>query len=225
MTAVGLGILAGAAVAVTWGAWVWVALALLAVGLALLAVEAFLVPGFGVPGVLGLVALGAGAVVALAGAGGVDGEALGQAGANLALAGLAAAMGGVLLWRFGRGRRRRLARAFPGLVLRADVGGAPGTGGIGGAGNAGRGPRARLRGAQGVALSDLRPAGFARIGGARLDVVTRGEYVAAGEPVEVVADEGYRRVVRRLASRSERSERSEPAVEAPTRRRKGVAAP
>ena len=117
--------------AVTWGAWVWFALALLAVGLALLAVEAFLVPGFGVPGVLGLVALGAGAVVALTGAGVVDGEALGQAGANLALAGLAAAMGGALLWRYGRGRRRRLARAFPGLVLRADVGGAGGAGGAG----------------------------------------------------------------------------------------------
>ena len=70
-----------------------------------------------------------------------------------------------------------------------------------------------------MALSDLRPAGFARLGGARVDVVTRGEYVAAGEPVEVVADEGYRRVVRRLAPRSE------PAVEAPARRQKGVAEP
>jgi membrane-bound serine protease (ClpP class) len=216
MTVEGLGFLAGAAVAATWGAWVWVALALLAVGLALLAVEAFLVPGFGVPGVLGLVALGAGAVVALAGAGVVDGGALGQAGANLALAGLAAVVGGALVWRFGRGRRRRLARALPGFVLRADVGGA------GGARGAGGGPRATLEGAQGVALSDLRPAGFARLGGARVDVVTRGEYVAAGEAVEVVADEGYRRVVRRLAARSECSE---PAVEAPARRQKGVAQP
>jgi membrane-bound serine protease (ClpP class) len=205
MTAEGLGFLAGAAVAATWGVWVWVALALLAVGLTLLAVEAFLVPGFGVPGVLGLIALGAGTVVALTGTGAVDGEALRRAGASLALAALAVAMGGALFWRFGRGRRRRLARAFPGLVLRA--------------GGAGGGPPAGLRGAQGVALSDLRPAGFARLGGARVDVVTRGEYVAAGEPVEVVADEGYRRVVRRPAPRSE------PAGAAPARRRKGVAVP
>ncbi len=52
-----------------------------------------------------------------------------------------------------------------------------------------------------MALSDLRPAGFARVdgpGAARVDVVTGGEYVTAGEPVEVVADEGYRRVVQRL---------------------------
>ena len=54
-----------------------------------------------------------------------------------------------------------------------------------------------LLGATGVALSDLRPGGFARIRDARVDVITRGEYIPAGEPIEVVADEGYRRVVRR----------------------------
>jgi membrane-bound serine protease (ClpP class) len=49
-----------------------------------------------------------------------------------------------------------------------------------------------------VALSDLRPGGYARIGDERVDVVTRGDYVTAGEPIEVISDEGYRRVVRRL---------------------------
>jgi membrane-bound serine protease (ClpP class) len=50
-----------------------------------------------------------------------------------------------------------------------------------------------------VALSDLRPGGFARIADERVDVVSRGEYITAGAPIEVVADEGYRRVVRRRA--------------------------
>ena len=76
-----------------------------------------------------------------------------------------------------------------------------------------------------MALSDLRPAGFARLGGARVDVVTRGEYVAAGEAVEVVADEGYRRVVRPRRVVRRPVSRSKPAVEAPARRRKGVAEP
>jgi membrane-bound serine protease (ClpP class) len=53
----------------------------------------------------------------------------------------------------------------------------------------------------GVALSDLRPSGYARIGNRRVDVVTRGDYIATGEPIEVIADEGYRRVVRRVAQR------------------------
>jgi membrane-bound serine protease (ClpP class) len=53
-------------------------------------------------------------------------------------------------------------------------------------------------GAVGVALTDLRPAGVAEIAGRRVDVVTEGEYLRAGEAVEVLVDEGYRRVVRKL---------------------------
>jgi membrane-bound serine protease (ClpP class) len=49
-----------------------------------------------------------------------------------------------------------------------------------------------------VALSDLQPGGFSRIHGERVDVVTQGDFVLAGEPIEVVKDEGYRRVVPRL---------------------------
>lgn len=57
--------------------------------------------------------------------------------------------------------------------------------------------RGTLVGHEGVALSDLRPAGVARIDGHRLDVITEGEWLAAGDAVLVIADEGYRRVVRR----------------------------
>jgi membrane-bound serine protease (ClpP class) len=52
-----------------------------------------------------------------------------------------------------------------------------------------------------VALSDLRPAGYARIDGVRVDVVTDGGYIAAGSPIEVIADQGYRRVVRSVTPR------------------------
>ena len=50
-------------------------------------------------------------------------------------------------------------------------------------------------------MSDLRPGGIARIDGERIDVVSRGDYISAGEPIEVISDEGYRRVVRRLEAR------------------------
>ena len=52
-----------------------------------------------------------------------------------------------------------------------------------------------LLGKTGVALSMLRPAGIATIEGNRLDVVTRGEMIDAGSPVEVVEIEGNRIVV------------------------------
>ena len=55
-----------------------------------------------------------------------------------------------------------------------------------------------LAGARGVALTDLRPGGYATIDGRRVDVVTGGEYISAGDPVELVADHGYRRIVRRV---------------------------
>lgn len=49
----------------------------------------------------------------------------------------------------------------------------------------------------GVALTDLRPAGVAEIAGTRVDVVTEGDYIARGDAIEVLRDDGYRRVVRR----------------------------
>ena len=52
-------------------------------------------------------------------------------------------------------------------------------------------------GTPGVARSDLRPAGVAEIDGERVDVVADGEYLRAGEQIEIVRDEGYRRLVRR----------------------------
>jgi membrane-bound serine protease (ClpP class) len=58
-------------------------------------------------------------------------------------------------------------------------------------------PRPSLHGATGVALSPLRPGGIARIGGERIDVVTQGEYIPAGAAIVVIADQGYRRIVRR----------------------------
>lgn len=58
--------------------------------------------------------------------------------------------------------------------------------------------RLLLDGHDGIALSYLRPAGIAEIDGHRVDVVTEGEYIAAGDRIEVLSDDGYRRVVRRV---------------------------
>ena len=59
-------------------------------------------------------------------------------------------------------------------------------------------PRHDLVGQDGIAVTDLRPAGTAQIGQERVDVVTEGEYVPQGRAVRVVRSEGYRHVVRGL---------------------------
>lgn len=49
-----------------------------------------------------------------------------------------------------------------------------------------------LRGQSGTATSFLRPAGVAAIGGHRVDVLTEGEFIAAGTPIRVTRVEGAR---------------------------------
>ncbi len=53
-----------------------------------------------------------------------------------------------------------------------------------------------LVGQDGIAITPLRPAGTARIGDRRLDVVADAAFVDAGTPVTVVLHEGLRIVVR-----------------------------
>jgi len=59
-------------------------------------------------------------------------------------------------------------------------------------------PHVELIGLRGVAHTDLRPSGVARINGHRVDVVTQGDFVRVGTPIEVSLVEGNRVVVRAL---------------------------
>jgi len=53
----------------------------------------------------------------------------------------------------------------------------------------------RLLGRCGLAATDLRPSGIAQIEGLRVDVVTRGDFIACDSPIEVVDVSGGRVVV------------------------------
>lgn len=57
-----------------------------------------------------------------------------------------------------------------------------------------------LSGAEGELEADCRPTGVARLGGRRVDVVTRGEWIEAGERVRVIDVTGNRVVVARAAT-------------------------
>ena len=188
----------------------WEGVALVALGLALLAAEIFLLPGFGVAGAGGIAALLGGLFLSVTGQEIVTRGDLERGLAALGVATLALLAGGVaLLYSL-----PRLARTGD-LVLQATVG-EPVSAPARPASRARRWPRGRgaghdeppslnpqlppgsLVGARGAALSELRPTGFALIDGRRLDVISRGDVIPRGERIEIVADEGYRRVVRRL---------------------------
>ena len=62
---------------------------------------------------------------------------------------------------------------------------------------------AELAGQTGTAISVLRPSGEAKIGDCRYDVMTEGEMIEKGTPIEVRRVEGNRIVVRALKSEPE----------------------
>jgi len=173
-----------------WSRWFlrlvgWEEVALIVAGTALLALEVLVIPGLGVAGVLGAVLLFLGFTLSLVGEG-VTLRAFADAVGQIALAALLALAGGIALLRalphLPFGRR---------IVLKT---------GLGEGGWDARSRRGALiqAGARGTTLSPLRPAGVAEIAGARTDVVSDGEYVPSGEPIEVIRLEESRIVVRRV---------------------------
>jgi membrane-bound serine protease (ClpP class) len=163
----------------------WEELLLLGLGLIALGVEVFILPGFGVAGILGIVAIAASMVLAMMGGYPTTGDvaqALAVIGASLFITTAV-----VYAWL----RHLPNSGRFSGLLLT-------------GAGHRDAGfttapSRPELVGREGTALTDLRPSGTARIGEERIDVVTEGEYVAQGSKVLVVRSEGYRHVVRQVS--------------------------
>lgn len=152
-----------------------VLVALILVGLALVAVEVTVVPGLNVVGVLGAVGAAIGVVIAF-----VEYGVLGGLGA---LAATILASGGLayVLWESGAWDRFVLTTS---LTAGDSIVDEPAD------------SRARLLGRTGAAITPLRPAGLAEIDGARVEVVTEGSFVAAGSRVRVVALDRRRVLVR-----------------------------
>jgi membrane-bound serine protease (ClpP class) len=173
-----------------WSQWLvqlagWEELLLVAGGVALLAVEIFMIPGFGVAGVLGIAAMLAGLTLSLIG-GGATSEVVLMATGRVVFSLLAALILSLLLLRF-------LPRLPFGRRLILETG-------LGSGHQYGSAPESDLRwlGKKGLAASPLRPSGIAEIDGARVDVVSDGPLIDAGQFVEVTRVDGNRIVVRRL---------------------------
>lgn len=147
-------------------------------GVALLLAEIFVIPGFGVAGVLGLVALGVSIWYSF--------PDPASAVPALAFTAVAVLAGLILLYR----SLDRLAR-WKHIILKTDMG------------DEAYAPipvaeRQALLGKTGVTTTVLRPAGIIEIDGEPYDAVSEGAYIPKGETVRVVKVEGTRIVVRQV---------------------------
>jgi membrane-bound serine protease (ClpP class) len=159
----------------------WEVIILLAIGIMLLLVEALILPGFGVAGVLGTVAVGVSIFLSLIGKMPTMFDIM----IAMQVLGTAVIIVGVTSWQLLK-RLPQEGRA-QGLLHRTSM--------LRELGYSSAALREDLVGLQGVTLTDLRPAGTARFGDERVDVVSSGSWVQAGTPVRVVRAEGYRHIV------------------------------
>lgn len=161
-------------------------IALFVVGIGLLAVEIFVLPGFGVFGIAGLVATVAALFFGLIPNAGV--VMPGAHEVSTALATLAASLVLLVLLGISLGRLLPQSRSFSRLVLEPGLSAAEGY--------TSADTDESLLGAVGTTLTPLRPSGTMLVGDRRVDVVSDGPMLAAGTAVEVVHVRGARVVVR-----------------------------
>lgn len=163
----------------------WTEVLLFTVGVVLLVVEVLYIPGFGLVGILGVLLMGAGLVLSFVGRFPSGTEIL-AAIRYLGLSVLVTIVASILTLR------ALPKRAFWGrILLQSAETNAEGF-------RASSAEPEAMVGAEGTALTMLRPAGTGVFGERRLPVVTEGDYVAQGTPIRIVAVEGNRIVVRQV---------------------------
>ena len=172
-----------------WGHWLvqlagWEELLLALLGIFLFALELFVIPGFGIVGILGLLALLGALVMSTLGAGSHSGFVLWavvRMGFSVALAIVLTALFLKFLPKLPIGRKLILSTA---LDTSDGFSSAPPS-------------DYQWLGRTGLAHSTLRPAGIADFQGHRVDVVSDGEFIDAGAPIRVLHVDGNRIVVQR----------------------------
>ncbi len=150
---------------------------LIIIGVLLVAVEIFLIPGFGFAGLAGLILMLSGVYLAA--------DTFAQGALYLIIAFLATGL--IIYVGVKTGRVKRLwGKIFLGEEQSTDAGYVA--------------PKAdyiKYLGKTGNALTLLRPAGSAIIDGERVDVVSEGSYIERNATIKVIAVEGTRIIVRK----------------------------
>ncbi len=151
-------------------------ISLIIIGVLLLLMEIFVIPGFGISGILGMAALIAGIFLVT--------DTVQEA--ILFTIGLLIVLGILAYWSYRSPRTRKFWQRFS-LSTRQTS-------------NSGYiGPKTdteKYVGRIGISLTLLRPAGTGDFDGEYLDVVTEGGYIGKGTKIKVIAVEGTRIIVR-----------------------------
>lgn len=178
----------------------WEDLIIFGIGLALVAVEVFLIPGFGFFGLVGGIGILVGLYLSLLGNLPTMPDFT-KAGLVISTTIVLIAVSAWVLIRTLPGSSR-LARSGIFLAERMDraIGYESAT------------RRPDLVGKVGKAITDLRPSGTALFDDERIDVVSESSWIMQGAPVRIVAAEGYRHVVREITE----SEATEEEAASPT---------
>ena len=173
---------------------------LFGIGVLLLLVELFVLPGFGVAGIAGLILVLGSLFAALVGNVGL--QFPDQPAITSALATMAVTLTLMVIMVFSLARYLPTVGTFSRLVLAPELSSAEGY--------TSADTDVEILGATGRAITPLRPAGTVEIDelSRRVDVITAGEFIPAGASVRVVSVRGSRVEVRQLPSISETSETS-----------------
>jgi len=156
-------------------------------GLVLLGIEAFVVPGFGIFGVAGVVAILTGLYMSLLG--NIPTMPDFTRAAWVLTSSMLLLIGSA--WALIRTLPSSSRLAESGIFLLAKTASATGY--------ESAEVRSDLVGKHGTAITDLRPAGTALVGNERIDVVSESEWISAGTPVKILSAEGYRHIVRSVS--------------------------
>ena len=156
------------------------------VGLGLLLLEIFVIPGFGVAGIAGIVCMILGLYLSLLGnLKHIGSSDFTSAAGYLSFAMILTFIGVIVLVKIfpHTGIWRRISLAETQVQSKGY--------------RASRNYK-NYRGKEGVAISPLRPAGIGIFDGERLDIVSEGEFIEKNTPVKITRVDGYRLVVRPL---------------------------
>jgi len=156
------------------------------IGVALILLEIFVIPGFGIAGVSGIILVFASLFFSLIGGDPfLDFEMVSNAIIQLSVSLVAAVILIIILAKFLPG-----TTIFNKFILAVEE--------KKDAGFVSHSTTDELVGKEGVAITTLRPAGTAKIDGNRVDVVSESEYIEKGQKIKVIAVEGIRVVVKEI---------------------------
>lgn len=153
----------------------WVVMLLFILGLALIVVEVFVIPGFGIAGIMGLILMLGSVFYTFFSETGDFSVALFWLSVSIILTSALAILATIFLPKSSPFQRFALS-----TVMSADEG----------YHSAGTDNFSSFIGKTGVALTPLRPAGTARVDNQRLDVVTEGNFIAENTTIKVLDVEG-----------------------------------